>query len=219
MKKHFLHLILVLCCTAAMAIPPTISTIVPTSAASGMTIQINGADLSGATSVKFGGMAAASFTIVSSTRINAVVAQGSSGQVEVTTADGTALISGFIFIETSGIITDFGGFWRSTGASPNAISPDNSHHLLSFTYNNVTYSTGVNDSRLTANGVSFVPGNFKSLPVAGISGTTPASGSSIYIALAKNVDGSANVGNASTVSSYTVMKSLTDGLNGLDLGT
>ena len=52
------------------------------------------------------------------------------------------------------IFTDFGGgttVWESgTSGSPNPIRPDNSHNLLGFVWNGVTYSTGVDDARLAA---------------------------------------------------------------------
>ncbi|MET0242972.1 MAG: T9SS type A sorting domain-containing protein [Flavitalea sp.] len=200
------------------AAPPAVSSFMPVSASSGMTVQITGTDLLNTTAVRFGGTPALSFTILSATRVNAVVALGSSGAVEVTTNEGVASRNGFSYVPTSGIITDFGGFWKTSGGAVNPVMPDNSHNLLSFTYNDSTFSTGVNDALLTSNGVNFYPGIFRALPVAAIGGNT-STGSSIFIALAKRVDGSFNVGNASTVAHYNVMKALTDGINGLDLGT
>ncbi len=115
-------------------------------------------------------------------------------------------------------MTDFGGFWSSTTASPNSVVPNDSHNLLAFTYNSVTYSTGVNNNTLSANGVSYTAGSYKALPVAGITGTS-ASSSATYLALAKKVDGSLNVANPTAVSSYSLKSVLIDGQNGLNLGT
>lgn len=196
---------------------PTITSFSPTQAGAGATITINGTNFTGATSVSFGGTAPLSFTVVSATRITAIVGFGSSGSVSVTTPSGSVSLTGFYYQALNRIITDFGGYWSSTLAAPNAVKPDSSHNLLAFRYNNTIYSTGVNDARLTSNGVSFTPSSFRALPVAAISGNNP--GGSVYLALAKKVDGSANVANPTTVSSMTLSRALTDGTRGLDLGT
>ena len=73
----------------------TVTSFTPTSASQGATITITGTNFTGATAVSFGGVAAASFTVVSATTITAVVGTGASGSVNVTTACGTATISGF----------------------------------------------------------------------------------------------------------------------------
>ncbi len=198
------------------AAPPTISSFTPVSATPGMTITVTGSNFSTATQVTVGGVIAG-FTIVSNTSITLTVPVSTSGSIVVTNPDGSASQTGFIYIPTSGMITDYNGFWSTTAASANSVLPDNSHHLLAFTHNNVTYSTGVNDARLTIQGVSYTPAVFKALPVAGISGVTTGGGS-VYLALAKYVDGS-EVANVGGVSDYTIKKALTDGINGLDMGT
>ena len=83
---------------------PTISSFTPTSAGAGTTVTITGNNLQGATAVKFGNVNAASFTVVSNTSIQAVVAPGSSGgNVSVTTPGGTASLAGFTFIQPPAI--------------------------------------------------------------------------------------------------------------------
>lgn len=78
---------------------PTISGFTPTSAIAGATVTINGTNFTGTTQVQFGGVNAASFTIVSATQITAVVAAGgASGNVSVTTPAGTANLAGFSFL-------------------------------------------------------------------------------------------------------------------------
>ncbi|MBG6111279.1 uncharacterized protein YegP (UPF0339 family), partial [Flavobacterium sp. CG_9.10] len=78
---------------------PTITSFSPTSAKGGATVTIIGTNFTGATSVKFGTEAAASFTVVNSTTITAVVSSsGESGRIFVTTAAGTAEIINFIFL-------------------------------------------------------------------------------------------------------------------------
>ncbi|MEJ0102382.1 MAG: hypothetical protein WDO19_07460 [Bacteroidota bacterium] len=63
----------------------------------------------------------------------------------------------------SGIITDYNGYWKSSASAINSIKPVNNHNLLAFKYNNVQYSTGVNDQTLTSHGESFVASDFWSL--------------------------------------------------------
>ena len=80
---------------------PTISSFTPTSAAAGATVTITGSNLTGATAVSFGGSPAASFIVVNSTTITAVVGTGTSGSVNVTTSFGIAIKAGFTFISSS----------------------------------------------------------------------------------------------------------------------
>jgi hypothetical protein len=86
---------------ASAPITPLISSFIPTSAASGSTITITGSNFNGAIGVSFGGIAAQSFIVVSATTITAVVANGSSGNVSVTTSNGTNILSGFTFVTPS----------------------------------------------------------------------------------------------------------------------
>jgi len=217
MKSFLLTFVFSVLCLIGFALP-TVSSFTPTSAASGMTVTITGSNFTDVTAVTFGGVAAASFTVVSATQITAVVAMGSSGQVAVTTVEGTGSKTGFYYVSTSGIITDYGGFWPSTAAAPNTNIPDNSHNLLAFTSNGITYSTGANDAALTSQNISFTAGHFRAFPVAGITGVV-APASSTYLALGKKVDGSADVANTPAVSGFSIKTVLTDGINGLDLGT
>lgn len=78
---------------------PDITSFTPASATTGATVTINGTNFTGATSVKFGGVNATSFNVVSNSQITAVVGAGGSGAVTVTTF-GTASRAGFSFICT-----------------------------------------------------------------------------------------------------------------------
>lgn len=123
---------------------------------------------------------------------------------------------------TTRIITDFGGYWSSTTASPNTVRPDSSHMLLGFTHNGTTYSTGVNDGILIGQSVAFTPGDWRAFPVADIRGNYGAGaggGISCYIALASKVDKSPSKGNVPAVANYSIKNALIDGVKGLDLGT
>jgi hypothetical protein len=119
----------------------------------------------------------------------------------------------------SGIYTDYQSFWASSSSIMNPVRPDNRHHLLAFTWNGTTFSTGVNDQRLTDNTVGFVPKDFRAFPIGAIS-----SASDTYVALGQMHDGANN--GASTPAPFTTPATsgilasyLTDGIRGLDLGT
>jgi hypothetical protein len=79
---------------------PTILSFSPVSASIEDTVKITGADFTGATSVSFGGIAATSFTVVSSKEVVAIVGNGSSGDVSITSTNGTTSLSGFTFVAT-----------------------------------------------------------------------------------------------------------------------
>jgi Secretion system C-terminal sorting domain len=77
---------------------PKIKSFSPASAGKGGTVTIKGIGFAGTTAVSFGGIAATSFTAVSDTVLTAVVGAGSSGQIAITTPDGTDFAPDFIFI-------------------------------------------------------------------------------------------------------------------------
>ena len=77
---------------------PVITSFTPTSVGTGTTVTITGTDFTDASAVNFGGTAAGTFTVLSSTTITATVASGRTGSVRVTTPGGTATLEGFIYI-------------------------------------------------------------------------------------------------------------------------
>ena len=85
--------------------PPVITSFLPASGGYGTTVNIKGVNFTGATAVRFGGILATSYTILSDTTINAVVSNGSSGSVTVTSANGTGSLAGFTY--TGPVITSF----------------------------------------------------------------------------------------------------------------
>lgn len=82
---------------STIAPAPTVGSFTPTSQVSGGSVVITGTNFSSVTAVSFGGTNAASYTVNSGTQITAVVAAGTTGDVSVTTASGTATLSGFTF--------------------------------------------------------------------------------------------------------------------------
>ncbi|HTE07285.1 MAG TPA: T9SS type A sorting domain-containing protein [Flavitalea sp.] len=113
------------------------------------------------------------------------------------------------------IITDYNGYWKSATTAMSTTRPDNDHNLLAFSFNNLQYSTGVNDALLTANGESFAAGDFRALQLSNFSGTL---NSNTKIGLGAMKDGVFN-GRGATAPSRSIAQYLDDGGHGLNLGT
>ena len=77
--------------------PPTITGFTPVSATLGDVVTITGDNLLGATAVTFGETAVASYSVLNATTITAVLADGHTGSVSVTTPSGTGNRGGFRF--------------------------------------------------------------------------------------------------------------------------
>ncbi|OQP54678.1 hypothetical protein A4H97_22210, partial [Niastella yeongjuensis] len=77
---------------------PSVWSFTPATGTLGTPVTINGYYLTGATAVSIGGIPAASFTVISPTSIQAVLAAGTnSGAISVTTPGGTTSLDGFIY--------------------------------------------------------------------------------------------------------------------------
>lgn len=85
--------------------PPIITSFSPNFAAADSLVTIIGLNFGEATQVTFGGTPASTFSIVSPTIIQAVVASGSSGDISVATPYGTGKLAGFIYIPSPKIIS------------------------------------------------------------------------------------------------------------------
>lgn len=108
-------------------LPPYVSSFSPTSAGSGSTVTITGENFTAASAVSFGGTAAASYTVVNSTTITAVVAAGTSGNVSVTTPGGTITLAGFTFtvtptISTTGTLSAVNTTYGTASPSPTSFN-------------------------------------------------------------------------------------------------
>jgi large repetitive protein len=86
---------------------PVITNAVPITADAGSVITISGQNFLNAVLVTFGGTAAASFTVLSDTVIQAVLGNGASGSISVVTAGGIAKYPGFTFLPPIPVITSF----------------------------------------------------------------------------------------------------------------
>jgi hypothetical protein len=78
--------------------PPIINQATPINATTGETVTLQGYNFLYATGVSFGDIPVASFTVINSTTITAVIAAGASGAISVTTSYGTGTLSGFYYI-------------------------------------------------------------------------------------------------------------------------
>lgn len=83
---------------------PVIISVTPMTSGAQQTVTLTGSNFTNVTSVKFGGVPAQSFHVVSPTMINATIGEGASGTITVATQSGTAGLDGFRFIP--GITTD-----------------------------------------------------------------------------------------------------------------
>lgn len=113
------------------------------------------------------------------------------------------------------VITDYNGFWQSGSTNINPIKPENSHNLLSFTYNGIRYSTGVNDQLLTAQGQAFSAQDFYALDMQYFTGPKVPD---TYIGLGQLYDG-VNNGPSVPPPYNNIPYYLMDGPHGLDIGT
>ncbi|MCA6499188.1 MAG: IPT/TIG domain-containing protein, partial [Chitinophagaceae bacterium] len=95
---------------------PTITSFAPTSAGAGRMITITGTNFNGTSVITLGGTPVASFTVVSSSSIIAIVGSGSSGAVSLTTPGGTSSLDGFTFIAPP-MITSFSPTNAGRGAT------------------------------------------------------------------------------------------------------
>lgn len=97
---------------------PRITSFVPTSACFGKTVAINGFNFTGTTSVVFGFTSALSFNVVSANLINAVVGNGSTGNIVIMKPggiNGMTFATGFTFVASSATITSFTPTTATTG--------------------------------------------------------------------------------------------------------
>ena len=159
--------------------PPTITSFTPTRGGVNATITVNGKNFINVTNVKFNGINASSFTVLSAVKLTAVVATGTTtGKISVTTPGGTATsVASFSFIPAP-IITSFTPASGAVGT------------LVSIYGSNLTYTTAVK-----IHGVSAV---FTVVNSAKITATVAAGTTTGKIAI------TASGGSATSVASFIV---------------
>src|SRR5215213_1613989 len=77
---------------------PAIASFAPAEGSTGAVILIKGRNFNSISSVMFGGVSASSFTLLSDTTIRAIIGNGATGSVSITTTSGTISFPGFSFI-------------------------------------------------------------------------------------------------------------------------
>ena len=152
---------------------PTITGFAPTNAGLGTTVTITGTNFTSATQVQFGGVNAASYTVVSATQINAVVGAGASGNVTVTTPGGTSNQAGFVFVPAptvtsftptseglNNVVTIMGTNFTGATAVTFGGTPALSYTVISPTQINATVGIGAsgNVAVTTIGGTGTMPG-------------------------------------------------------------
>lgn len=112
------------------------------------------------------------------------------------------------------IYGDYNTYWTSQ----DNVTAQDTNNLLGFTVGGVTYSTGVNNARLTANGVSFVNESYRSFPT---SINTTSTAPNFLIGIPRYVNGvlQDQTNTPSLSCSTSLGYYLRDGINGLDLST
>ncbi len=211
---------------------PTISSFSPTEAASGATVTITGTNFTGTgvsvSTLKFGGTAASSFTVINSTTITAVVASGTSGSVLVTTSGGTASLNGFSYIPaptvssfspttaaTGATITITGTNFTGTGVGVNSLkfggTSASSFNVINSTTITAVVASGTSGSlSVTSSGGTASLAGFTYIPtptVTSFSPITAATGTQITITGA-NFSGS-NLGTSSVTIGGVAVSTLT----------
>ena len=240
-KNVFFGIVLLL--TGNLFAVPVITSVSPTRITFGSTVTITGSGFtnSTATTVTINGTTSG-FTITSKSTTSIVIeiTASKTGAVTVTvtgTGAGVATsVSPYLLtfvtpinksntssnIRINRIFTDYNTFWAGPPVTGPATQPNTSHQLLGFSYNGTTYSTGVDDTKLTpANGVaSFTPQKYRAFSTRGVLGKTH---SDLFLATADLIDGTMHnaLGNPSSpnIAGLTAYDVLIDGINGLDLGT
>jgi hypothetical protein len=200
----------------------SITSFSPIQGSTNETITIIGTNFTGVTNVKFGTTNASSFTIVSSTKITAIIGSGSTGSITITKTGFTNTTKiGFNYTTLptiTEITTNYSGYWNTNTTTPSIVLPDNTHELLAFKYKGQTFSTGINDGVLSG---SFTPGDFRGLPVTLNGNTSVNSGNPQYIITSTLLDGSSTnaIVTHNNIKNLTIQSVLTDGTKGLDLST
>ena len=133
------------------SIEASVTSFTPTSGSSGTVVNITGTNLTGATAVSFGGVAASSFTVNSATSITATVAGGATGVVTVLTPAGSASLGTFTYGAPTLSITNFS---PTSGGPGTVVTIDGSNFTgtttVSFGASPVASFTVVSDNQITA---------------------------------------------------------------------
>ncbi|MDR7209516.1 T9SS sorting signal type C domain-containing protein [Flavobacterium piscis] len=118
------------------------------------------------------------------------------------------------------IYTDWNGYWTSNSATGTNNQPNTENNLLAFNWGGKTYATGANNEVLSAHSVAFEDSRFRALKIQSLEYTT-----NTYFLQGSFIDGSLTdriltppLSGSLSVPAELASR-LTDGINGLALGT
>lgn len=125
---------------------PAIASFAPARAGTGIAVSISGLNFTNVTAVRFGGIPASSFTVVSPQLIRAIVSStASSGDISIATSTGNAVKNGFVFI-TAPYISSF----TPKNAVPGATVIINGTNFIPNTSANTVYFGAVKATVISA---------------------------------------------------------------------
>lgn len=128
---------------------PNLVSFSPLSACADSAVTIKGTNFTGASSVSFGGLQAASFTVLSDTVIKAVPGAGVTGSIAIVNAYGTGSIDGFTNTGTCALPPVISSFSPASGPAGTVVTIKG-QHFSNITSNNIVYVGAVKASVLTA---------------------------------------------------------------------
>jgi len=134
---------------------PAVTATIPASAGAGSTVTIKGTDFANATSVKFGTVEAKSFKVDAANQITAVIANGSSSSITITTPAGTSTYDGFTFVPAPTIsqVTPLKG-GTNTSVTISGTGLTNAQVTIGGVTANVTYSSNYQLSATVGSGAA-----------------------------------------------------------------
>jgi len=138
-----------------------------------------------------------------------------------TTSCGGSVTVTYAFSPVTQVWSNYSGFWTSSTSAVNAVRPDNDHDLLAFNYGSTVFSTGVNDTKLTTEGVVFSAQVYKAFPINSMPVGPVASYFAGFGQLKDGIDNGliSPQSNFFNATSGFLASLLTDGVNGLNMGT
>jgi len=121
-------------------------------------------------------------------------------------------------LRPTAIFGDYNNYWTSQNNTSTYVTAQDTNNLIGLTVGGITYSTGVNNARLTSNGISYVNESYKAFPT---SFNTTNTNQNFLIGIPRYVNGVLqNQTNTPSLScDISLGYYLRDGINGLDLGT
>ncbi|RYZ42515.1 MAG: hypothetical protein EOP49_28305, partial [Sphingobacteriales bacterium] len=170
---------------------PVVSSVTPLIATMGSTINITGSNFNDVAGITFGGTAAASYTVNSSTSISAVVGSGTTGSIGVATYYGSGNKTGFTFLSPNANLSSL----QTTGFN---LSP-------TFQANVTSYTATVGN---TVSSISLMPTIAQSAATVKINGQAVANmtySNALALSVGSNtITVEVTAENATSLKSYTI---------------